>query len=86
LFKLKPHVTSPAANKKPAFAVREAERGWQVCITWPDGEEGPAIGFVSRSDAETWIIRDAQAWLDRLASSRTASNRTPPSRQLREKL
>ncbi|WP_158810490.1 hypothetical protein [Beijerinckia sp. L45] len=52
----------------PTFRIAPAARGWRVHITWSDGEEGPAIVFASRGDAETWIERDARDWLVRLAS------------------
>jgi hypothetical protein len=75
LRKLKPQDISTVVGEMPAFAVREAEQGWQVCITWPDGVEGPSIGFVSKSDAETWIVRDARDWLGRLKSSHNVPSR-----------
>jgi len=52
----------------PTFTIAAASRGWRVHITWSDGEEGPAIVFASRGEAEIWITRDAQDWLVRLAA------------------
>jgi hypothetical protein len=52
----------------PTFVVVGSTRGWRVHITWSDGEEGPAIAFASRSEAELWIKRDARDWLNRLAA------------------
>jgi hypothetical protein len=66
LRKLKSQDRDIVAGEMPVFAVQEAKQGWQVHITWPGGEEGPSIDFVSRGDAEMWITRDAREWLGRL--------------------
>jgi hypothetical protein len=60
--------SSRAVVDDPTFTIAAAARGWRVHITWSDGEEGPAIVFASRADAETWIERDAHNWLVRLAA------------------
>lgn len=52
----------------PTFSIAPATQGWRVHITWSDGEEGPAIVFASRGEAELWIERDAADWLVRLAA------------------
>ena len=57
---------TPVVGEMPVFAVQEAKDGCQVHITWPGGEEGPSINFLSRGDAEIWITRDARDWLGRL--------------------
>jgi hypothetical protein len=57
----------PAVDE-PTFAITTATHGWRVHITWSDGEEGPAIVFASRREAELWIERDAHDWLVRLAA------------------
>ncbi len=56
----------------PTFAVVDAGREWRVRITWADGTAGPTIAFASRSEAETWIARDARDWLVRLAATTQA--------------
>ncbi len=60
--------SNAAIPDDPAFTLVELRRGWQVQITWADGEEGPAIAFASRDEALLWIERDARDWLLRLAA------------------
>ena len=64
--KLKSHDRNDEVGEMPAFAVQQAEHGWHVHITWPGGQEGPSIDFVSRRDAELWITQDAREWVGRL--------------------
>ncbi len=69
-----PSRSRAALPDDPTFTLVELRHGWQVQITWEDGEEGPAIAFVSRDDALTWITRDSRDWLSRLAALASRDN------------
>ncbi len=58
------------AVDNPTFALLDAGRECRVRVTWADGTAGPTIAFASRGEAETWVSRDARAWLVRLAATR----------------
>lgn len=50
---------------RPVLQVRRSERSdWWVAATWPDGRSEAIRAFASESDANEWIAKRFQAWLD----------------------
>jgi hypothetical protein len=39
-------------------------RGWCVAATWPDGHFEEIAGFKNETDANDWITKKFQAWLE----------------------
>jgi hypothetical protein len=50
----------------PVMQIRHTEKGeWFVAAKWPSGEVEDIRGFKSESDANEWIAKELQTWLDR---------------------
>jgi hypothetical protein len=50
---------------RPVLQVRLSERSdWYVAATWPDGRSQKICAFKNESDANEWIAKKFQAWLD----------------------
>ncbi len=56
----------PTAQLRPTFAPRLVMPGseWCVLVRWPDEQAEPVGGFKSLPEAEEWITREADRWLD----------------------
>ena len=49
----------------PILQIRHANgEPWKVAATWPDGRFEEIRGFKTESEANEWIARSLQAWLD----------------------
>jgi len=72
------HRRSPAnkrakAARSPTFEVRQlkASSRWYVRVLWQCGQEQHVSGFLSASEAESWINKTSEGWLrDRTAALR----------------
>ena len=52
-------------NSVPVMQIRHTETGeWLVAAKWPDGTVEDIRGFATETDANEWIARELQAWLD----------------------
>ena len=50
----------------PALQIRNKNGGaWTVHAEFPDGSFEEISGFRSENDANAWIAKDLQGWLDR---------------------
>jgi hypothetical protein len=50
----------------PILQIRNANGGgWMVRVEFPDGSFEEISGFKSENDANEWISKDLQDWLDR---------------------
>jgi len=54
------------AGSVPVLQIRraEGEDEWCVAATWPDGHFEQIAGFKSERDANEWIAKSFQEWLD----------------------
>jgi hypothetical protein len=53
------------AMQPPVLQIRHRdEEDWFVAATWPDGRSEDIRGFKSEQDANEWIAKEFQAWLD----------------------
>jgi hypothetical protein len=51
--------------KTPILQIRERDgRDWFVAVTWPDGSSEEISGFKSESEANEWVAKELEAWLD----------------------
>ena len=49
----------------PALQIRHSDGDdWWVAATWPDGRYEEIAGFKSELEANEWIARKFQEWLD----------------------
>ena len=50
----------------PVLQIRRAEKSedWCVAATWPDGHFEEIPGFKNETDANEWIAKKFQAWLE----------------------
>jgi hypothetical protein len=49
----------------PTLQLRHAEgEGWCVAARWPDGRVEDIAGFKSEFEANEWIAKDFQTWLE----------------------
>jgi hypothetical protein len=49
----------------PVMQIRHTETGeWLVAAKWSDGTVEDIRGFATETDANEWIARELQAWLD----------------------
>jgi hypothetical protein len=49
----------------PVLQIRHAEsEDWCVAATWPDGHFEQIAGFKNETDANEWIAKKFQAWLE----------------------
>ena len=52
--------------KTPVLQIRRRnEDDWFVAATWPDGTFEEIQGFKTESEANEWIAKEFQAWLDK---------------------
>ena len=52
-------------TKTPVRQIRLRDgNNWLVAATWPSGEFEEIRNFKSESDANEWIAKEFQAWLD----------------------
>jgi hypothetical protein len=54
------------AGSVPVLQIRRAEGDdkWCIAATWPDGHFEQIAGFKSETDANEWIAKSFQEWLD----------------------
>ena len=53
------------AMRTPVLQIRHQDgEDWFVAATWPDGRSEDICGFKSEQDANEWIAKEFQAWLD----------------------
>jgi hypothetical protein len=68
-------------TRLPTFEVhqlRSAPR-WYVRVLWQYGQEQHISGFVSADDAQSWIIKKSQGWLqNRTAALRSCDDQKAP--------
>jgi hypothetical protein len=51
--------------KTPVLQIRHRDgNDWLVAATWPSGEFEEIRNFKSESDANEWIAKEFQTWLD----------------------
>ena len=49
----------------PVLQIQRGEGGdWSVAATWPNGCFEEIGGFKNESDANEWVAKEFQAWLD----------------------
>jgi hypothetical protein len=49
----------------PVMQIRHTESGdWFVAAKWPNGQVEDIKGFATESEANEWIAKELQAWLD----------------------
>jgi hypothetical protein len=59
------HLRRPAMTAIPILQIRRAEgEDWWVAATWPDGHFEEIAGFKNETDANDWITKKFQAWLE----------------------
>jgi hypothetical protein len=52
-------------TKTPVLQIRHRDgENWCVAATWPDGTFEEIQGFTTESEANEWIAKEFQAWLD----------------------
>jgi hypothetical protein len=52
-------------TKTPVLQIRHRDgNDWIVAATWPNGAFEEILGFKSESEANEWIAKEFQAWLD----------------------
>jgi hypothetical protein len=53
----------------PVMQIRRSKNGdWWVAAKWPSGEVEDIKGFATESEANEWIAKELQAWLDQKAA------------------
>ena len=54
----------------PVLQIRRREgENWFVAATWPDGKFEEIEGFKTESEANEWIAKKFQTWLDERGES-----------------
>jgi hypothetical protein len=49
----------------PVMQIRHTDTGdWLVAAKWPSGKVEDIKGFATESQANEWIAKELQAWLD----------------------
>ena len=48
----------------PVLQIRHDQQGWGVAATWSDGHSETIGGFKNENEANEWIAKEFQAWLD----------------------
>jgi len=57
--------TTAMNMKTPVLQIRHRDgENWFVAATWPDGRFEEIQGFKTESEANEWIAKEFQAWLD----------------------
>jgi hypothetical protein len=52
-------------TKTPVLQIRHRDgEDWFVAATWPDGTFEEILGSKTESDANEWIAKEFQAWID----------------------
>jgi hypothetical protein len=60
------------ARAAPALQIRHGDGDqWRVAATWPDGRAEHIASFKSEQDANGWIAKEFQLWLERRDSTPT---------------
>ena len=60
-------------TKTPVLQIRHGGHdNWYVAATWPDGRFEEIRGFKTESEANEWIAKEFQAWLDERADTERA--------------
>ena len=50
----------------PVMQIRHNDKGeWWVAAKWPSGSTEDIKGFTTESDANEWIAKELQTWIDR---------------------
>jgi hypothetical protein len=58
--------TAAMNTKMPVLQIRHRDgENWFVAATWPDGRFEEIQGFKTESEANEWIAKEFQAWLDK---------------------
>jgi hypothetical protein len=56
----------------PVMQIRHSDTGdWLVAAKWPSGEVEDIKGFATESQANEWIAKELQAWLELRSAPRT---------------
>ena len=56
-------------NEVPIMQVRSTENGeWFVAAKWPNGQTEQIKSFSTESQANEWVAKELQAWLDQRES------------------
>jgi hypothetical protein len=64
----------------PTLQVRHAEgEGWRVAARWPDGHVEDIADFKSELEANGWIAKDFQTWLETRKTAIKPNYRRPVS-------
>ena len=60
------------ASTTPVLQIRRRDGGdWTVAATWPNGKFEEIRPFKNETDANEWIAKEFQAWLDQRKSKPT---------------
>jgi hypothetical protein len=59
------HPDERTTGRPPTFEARQLKSSsrWYVRVLWPYGQEQHVSGFISASEAETWISKTSEGWL-----------------------
>jgi hypothetical protein len=54
------------ARAIPALQIRHGDGDeWRVAVTWPDGQVEDVASFKTEADANEWIAKEFQGWLEK---------------------
>jgi hypothetical protein len=73
-----PSCRGAPGHDRPDLANPQQERGaWSVHAEFPDGSFEEISGFKTENEANEWIAKDLQDWLDRRERSKSGDDQSP---------